>query len=487
MSRWTLPQLVPKSACDACRLCCHFAEPDATWTPHFFADEAARAIARGVPDTAFARLDASRGASIEPVRGEGCLLCPAYAAATNTCTLGPDKPLDCQLYPFVITYSEDRRRVLLALDRQCPFPRDHVDQLARAAYVSRLTAILEGPDVLDTLERDPGIIDNFQPSFVPVAELPGVTRRAFGPAPELGLTKLTAETARALSPPSRRWSRRAGAHPATLLIWSDLLQVFTAPLGHGTVILASQGGAWFLPQPPLGMALDASTLEAAFALLDRLNQGGSASRIEQIPGPARTRVAAAGYRLAPSHREYLYRRDRLALLAGGALKSQRTACHQFERFHPRASVRPFVPADQPAALTLYRRWARIRAAREKETQPDAWPRLLREDAFRAHRRAMLSQEPAGLSGAVLEDEGELLGYAFTMPLDPETTGVLLEVTDPAVRGAGAWFSQALAQALAPARWLNWMGDDDLPGLRAAKLHYRPAVILTGWTATRPNP
>jgi hypothetical protein len=113
-------------------------------------------------------------------------------------------------------------------------------------------------------------------------------------------------------------------------------------------------------------------------------------------------------------------------------------------------------------------------------------KLLLEDAEMAHRLVLQEHERIGLFGTVARINDDIAAYTFGYWLTPQTWCILLEVADRSIPGLAQWvFRETCRTAMAQgAVSLNAMDDAGLPGLRAAKLAYRPSTILNIWTITR---
>jgi hypothetical protein len=87
---------------------------------------------------------------------------------------------------------------------------------------------------------------------------------------------------------------------------------------------------------------------------------------------------------------------------------------------------------------------------------------------------------------VVKIHEDIVAYTFGYWLTPQTWCILLEVADRSIPGLAQWvFRETCRTAMAKgATSINAMDDAGLPGLRAAKLAYRPSAILNNWTITR---
>ena len=73
-------------------------------------------------------------------------ICPAFSPETGKCSIYPIRPLDCQIYPFVIAFDEDRKQVLLCVDRICPYTEMEISKFYRDS--NQVVAFLESDAVM---------------------------------------------------------------------------------------------------------------------------------------------------------------------------------------------------------------------------------------------------------------------------------------------------------------------------------------------------
>ena len=184
-----LPQLVPSRACLQCDVCCRFPDPDSALRPYFTENEITRALAGGVEETAFPNRRGSQVMLVPEPHGDG-YLCPAFDAATSTCRIYQQRPLDCQLYPLALMWDEPHDQVLLGWDTKCPFMREEIP-LEIQRHADRVMALLDQPDIRDHVVAHPRLIGRFQEDVVVLALLPRLTEAVagqWGPAPLHRLT-----------------------------------------------------------------------------------------------------------------------------------------------------------------------------------------------------------------------------------------------------------------------------------------------------------
>jgi uncharacterized protein len=467
----TLPQLVPESWCRECKICCRFPDSKEVQTPTWSALEAGWLSGSKEKAGWLTRQPKRPSLSVKLAPCGSGYRCPAFKPEGAECTIYEERPLDCRLYPFTLAHDSAKTKVVLAMDLKCPYLEQHATDPEVADYAQKLADILESPEGLTYLGQNPKLIGPFWPEFIAAAPLPQAApfiRPEVRP-PHPDLKPLRFEQIPMLS---QALGLRRHTHSsytlAGLLGWSDLMSLWWIRLEGALVLFAEQSGGFFMPVPPLDARLNLPAFDAAWALLVRLNAGSGLSRIQGVEPEDLRALEAHGFSSVEEAPEYLYRRSDLAQLKGNAYKSQRWQINRFGRCGP-YQVRPYRKEDLQDCLRLYTLWG-IRQARR---QFEAYPKALIRDGLFFHRSLMMHAQALGLVGRVLEVEGKIFGYTFAAPVSPETAVVFLEITDRALPGSAQLLFRALCRELEDLRWINAMGDEGLPGLRAAKKAYRP--------------
>jgi Fe-S-cluster containining protein len=137
-----IKQIILKDFCLNCRLCCRFNEPDSVWVPHLLDDEKKR-------------LNEDKIKLIFSEK-EKVYLCSFLEPETNKCKIYKNRPLECQLYPFLINLKD--KKIFLSLDLNCPYIKEKLNSLELQEYISYLLnflntskkIILDNPQLLNT-------------------------------------------------------------------------------------------------------------------------------------------------------------------------------------------------------------------------------------------------------------------------------------------------------------------------------------------------
>jgi len=479
----TLPQLVPSRTCLQCDVCCRFPDPDSALRPYFTENEITRALAGGVEGTAFPDRHGSQVVLVPDPHGDG-YLCPAFDSATSTCRIYEQRPLDCQLYPLALMWDEPHDQVLLGWDTKCPFMREEIPgEIQR--HADRVMTLLDQPDIRGHVVAHPRLIGRFQEDVVVLALLPRLTEAVagqWGPAP---LHRLTLDDIPRMTTALDRsgWCRAqslAAYSPVYHYMWNGLLAYWWMELQGTFCLFAQSPDGWFMPLPPIGAGSIDAPLSDAMGLLRRWNGDSPVSRVENVPSQLAPELERLGYRLTPKEPDYLYRATDLAALAGDRYRSQRALCNRFER-EQSFEVGSYQAGDRRDCRALLGDWSR-----QKQTEGlEAFSAMLLADAAPAHEVIWSQASALRVTGRVVRTHGRLCAYTFGYWLTSATFCVLLEVADRTLPGLAQYlFRETCRTALAEgAEYMNAMDDAGLPGLRASKQAYHPAMLIPNFIAS----
>ena len=484
LHRRELPQLVSASACSRCDVCCRFPEADSFLRPYFTRQEIAEAVAHGVPQASFPDTSGSQINLVKNPHGDG-YLCPAFDSGSGRCGIYNARPLDCQLYPLALMWDASGQEVLLGWDTKCPFMREEPSRSIRA-YAERVEHLLASEAIVEQLVAHPRLIGRFQDDVIVLKTLPQLTTRLAPQRIDPRLQPLTLSDAPVFAAALERAGVLRDDTPAAFAfpyhyIWTSVLPYWWMESNRTLFLFAKSPDGWFMPLPPLGPGPLDEAVEQAFTLMQVWNGPSPVSRIEHVLDSHRPLLQSDRIQFRPKEGDYLYSVESLAALAGDHYKSQRALCNRVRREQVLTSE-PYRSEDQADCLLLYRRWA----DQKSQGNLDHMGKLLLEDAELAHTLVLQDHDRIGLSGTVVRVNNVLAAYTFGYWLTPHTWCVLLEVADRTVPGLAQWvFRETSRTALVQgAVSINAMDDAGLPGLRAAKLAYRPTAVLKTWIATR---
>ena len=475
---------MPSRTCLQCDVCCRFPDPDSALRPYFIEQEITGALAGGLEGAAFPNRRGSQVVLVPDPAGEG-YLCPAFDSATSTCRVYEQRPFDCQLYPLALMWDEPHSHILLGWDTKCPFLREEIPAEIQR-HADRVMASLDRPGVDEQLVSHPRLIGRFQEDVIVLARLPRLTEAfaaQWGPTP---LHRLMLDDIPHLTTALDRSGfcgpqSLAAYSPVYHYIWTGVLAYWWVEL-HGALCLFAQSpDGWFLSLPPIGSGSIEVPLSDAMELLYRWNGDSPVSRVENVPSQLAPELERLGYRLTPKEPDYLYRAADLAALAGDRYKSQRALCNRFER-EQSCEVASYQAGDRQGCRALLKEWSRQKQAEGLES----FGVMLLADAESAHEILWSQASVLPVRGTVVRIHGRICAYTFGYWLTNKTFCVLVEITDRTFPGLAQYlFREICRTAMAEgADYINAMDDAGLPGLRASKQAYHPAMLISNVIASR---
>jgi Fe-S-cluster containining protein len=155
---------VLKDKCLSCDICCRFPDKYSPLIPFFMRGE--------INDKKyFAHIGKAYGCRIDLTQTLHGYSCPYFVPETNSCREYSNRPLDCKLYPFMITYNKDYTKIILVLDKNCPYVEKLIPfQEEAIKYANNLIVELQ----------DIAFINDPQPEVVELGELDKLNEFIFG-------------------------------------------------------------------------------------------------------------------------------------------------------------------------------------------------------------------------------------------------------------------------------------------------------------------
>ena len=166
--------------------------------------------------------------------------------------------------------------------------------------------------------------------------------------------------------------------------------------------------------------------------------------------------------------DYIYRRTDLATLHGKHMDAKRNHIHRFRAAHPDFEYRPLTPEFFDECRRLTEIWQEEKGG---------------SDTINAEKQVMetifSNWEALGMIGGSIIVDGRMVAFTYGSAVTTDTFDVCVEKADRHVEGAFAIINQQFAEHL-PEQYvyLNREEDMGIPGLRQAKLSYRPEILLT---------
>lgn len=152
-----IKQFVPQEFCLKCRGCCRFKEASSVWSPCLLDEEIQDLLDKNV---SAASISADRRIQPIPDSKQEGFICPFLNTEDNKCKIYDFRPLECQLYPFLITMRD--KRVLLTVDLNCPYVSENLNNSEFKDYTEYLAAFLNSAKLKKTLKDNPKLIQAYE-------------------------------------------------------------------------------------------------------------------------------------------------------------------------------------------------------------------------------------------------------------------------------------------------------------------------------------
>lgn len=174
--------------------------------------------------------------------------------------------------------------------------------------------------------------------------------------------------------------------------------------------------------------------------------------------------------------DYIYNRQVLASLAGGALKAKRNHTNSFRNNYPDYQYRDLSKDLFPQCMALLELWQTER----KHENPDY---KKEHDSVKAEQKAIeytfAHWDALDTIGGTLFVENRMVAFTYGCPITPTTFDVCIEKADIAYEGVYAVINQEFCRHL-PSQYIYINREEDmgLEGLRKAKTSYHPEELLS---------
>lgn len=152
-----IKQFIPSGVCLKCQGCCRFSQADSVWLPCLLDEEIQDLLERKIPP-AFMSADRKICPAGNPA-GEG-FICAFLNIQDNRCKIYDFRPFECQLYPFLLSLRN--KKVLLTVDLNCPYAKEHLNTKEFKEYADYLTDFLNSGNQLAILKNNPQIIQAYE-------------------------------------------------------------------------------------------------------------------------------------------------------------------------------------------------------------------------------------------------------------------------------------------------------------------------------------
>ena len=169
--------------------------------------------------------------------------------------------------------------------------------------------------------------------------------------------------------------------------------------------------------------------------------------------------------------EYVYLTESLCNMGGKKLADKRYKINRLLReCGDKLEVKQLCSDDAPELLRFEEKWLRDNA---EDHDQDA---LQRE--MRAIRLQLENFDPLGLSGVGIYLEGNMIAFAYGVPLNDGCYDGLAAKADRAIPNTYKLLYREMSRlCAAPRTYFNWEEDVGVKGLRSIKTEYDPSVLM----------
>ncbi|MGD9559576.1 MAG: DUF2156 domain-containing protein [Oscillospiraceae bacterium] len=172
--------------------------------------------------------------------------------------------------------------------------------------------------------------------------------------------------------------------------------------------------------------------------------------------------------------DYIYLASDLANLPGKKFQKKRNHCSRFERQYPDWEFHEITPGALDSVCAFNNQWCQLYDNRGDEGIAEE---------HRAIELACLHYDELKLKGGYITVSGEVVAFSFGSPLGPDMFVVHVEKALYDYTGAYAMINREMARNFCSGyQYINRENDVDEPGLREAKLSYRPVMLEEKYTA-----
>ncbi len=142
-----IKQFVPSEICLKCQGCCRFKEENSVWSVKLLEDERLRLKCE------------NKTTPLKYSEKEGNFYCSFLDKNNNRCVIYSSRPLECQLYPFLI--HGKNKKVSLAVDSNCPFIQKDPEGKKVKDFALELASLLKTTAYQNILKNNPHIIQEY--------------------------------------------------------------------------------------------------------------------------------------------------------------------------------------------------------------------------------------------------------------------------------------------------------------------------------------
>lgn len=149
-------QIIPNGFCLSCQGCCRFAQAESPWSPAILNSELRKLLKNKLPPSL---ITPGLKVRLTQQAGTGSFFCSFFSAEAHKCAIYQLRPFECKLYPLLL--SRKGKKIYLAVDLNCPFAKDNLEQKAFKEYVKHVKAVLTSPKARALLKKNPQVMQEY--------------------------------------------------------------------------------------------------------------------------------------------------------------------------------------------------------------------------------------------------------------------------------------------------------------------------------------
>jgi len=350
--------------------------------------------------------------------------CCFFNAKNNKCAIYSKRPFDCQLYPFTIMFDEKREKIILGIDKKCPF--SVIPEMGNFIknYFHYLVDLMEKKEFVSLIAGNPLFIGRFQEDVIQFSYLNTLAKLVINNPGKSGFRQISLKDKDTFDNFFKKIQDTDSSQSfVNLYIWKDKNPVWWKKKCEDLEIL----------------------LETDSGYID--------------------------FRSLKKFPDYIYLRKNLAELKGNKYKHKRASCNYFSKNY-KFQYLTYKQTMKNDCLELFSKWA---AERKKKFQDPYYHKLL-EDSLSAHKLAMENFKTLGLIGRVIKVRKKVIGYTFGFEITKDIFCVLLEVCNLRYRCISEFIFREFSREITKYKYINTMDDSGLENLRISKLSYHPISL-----------
>ena len=178
--------------------------------------------------------------------------------------------------------------------------------------------------------------------------------------------------------------------------------------------------------------------------------------------------------------DYIYDREKMAVLSGKKLHRKRNHIHRFEENNPDWKYESITDENEEECSRMAMRWCVNNCMSDQDTIE-----FDRIDESKLVVYAIRHRKELGIIGGALRVNGKIIALTLGERLTEDTFVVHFEKAFSDIQGAYPMINREFVRhELKDYKYVNREEDIGIPGLRKAKLSYYPEILLEKGTVTQ---